>query len=94
MERINVTICYKNIPRNSIIAKALQYIGISNYCDIKIVMVLYYSKYGALSNIEIPTIPKYTVNRLRNRTNLAKQRLHFCARCKLRVFAVSFVVKH
>ena len=71
----------------------MRYIGISSYCDIKIVMVLYYSKYGAFSDIEILTIPKYTMNRFRSRMNQAKQRLHFCAHCKMRVFLASFVVK-
>jgi len=35
-------------------------------------------KLGAFSNMEIPTIPKYTVSRFRSRMDLAKQRLHFC----------------
>jgi len=44
--------------------------------------------------MEISTVPKYNVNKFRSRMNQAKQRLHFCARYKLRVFVVSFVANH
>ena len=56
--------------------------------------ILYYSTCGAFSNIEILTIPKYTINRFISRMNLAKQRLNFCVRYKLSMFVVSFAVKH